>query len=238
MNDLSDPTRSADTVVRVWIWRISIHARRRASALRVVRFIGSLRLLWRLAWDHGPCRPPLALAYKAVNTLDSMVGYKNDKYLRFGWASARFDDLVNWLPARLTGLLMVLAAPLFLRLQPLDLQAQPVRLEGLALGPQALHAGEQLLELARHVLDPGDLVRPPPVVGQARRRQAPLVAHVGIEIDRLIGVGEVLRLRVHGRVAGKVLRQKVPVRSAPPRNARGRVHADGSADRTGLQIGR
>jgi adenosylcobinamide-phosphate synthase len=56
--------------------------------------------------------PVLACAYKAVNTLDSMVGYKNEQYLRFGWASARLDDLVNWLPARLTGLLMVLAAPL------------------------------------------------------------------------------------------------------------------------------
>lgn len=55
---------------------------------------------------------PLALAYKAVNTLDSMVGYKNERYLRFGWASARFDDLVNLLPARITGLLMVLSAPL------------------------------------------------------------------------------------------------------------------------------
>jgi adenosylcobinamide-phosphate synthase len=56
--------------------------------------------------------PVLGLAYKAVNTLDSMVGYKNDRYLEFGWASARCDDLVNLLPARLTGLLMVLAAPL------------------------------------------------------------------------------------------------------------------------------
>ena len=55
---------------------------------------------------------PLAVAYKAINTLDSMVGYKNKRYLRFGWASARCDDLVNWLPARLTGMLMVLAAPL------------------------------------------------------------------------------------------------------------------------------
>jgi adenosylcobinamide-phosphate synthase len=56
--------------------------------------------------------PALAIAYKSVNTLDSMVGYKNDRYLDFGWASARFDDLANYLPARLTGLLMVLAAPL------------------------------------------------------------------------------------------------------------------------------
>uniref|UniRef100_A0A831XFG0 Cobalamin biosynthesis protein CobD n=1 Tax=Geobacter metallireducens TaxID=28232 RepID=A0A831XFG0_GEOME len=55
---------------------------------------------------------PLALAYKAVNTLDSMVGYRNERYLRFGWASARFDDLANLVPARLTGLLMALAAPL------------------------------------------------------------------------------------------------------------------------------
>ncbi|TGU75133.1 cobalamin biosynthesis protein CobD [Geomonas terrae] len=56
--------------------------------------------------------PALAIAYKAVNTLDSMVGYKNERYLEFGWASARFDDLANFIPARLTGLLMVLAAPL------------------------------------------------------------------------------------------------------------------------------
>jgi len=56
--------------------------------------------------------PALGLAYKAVNTLDSMVGYKNERYLLFGRAPARFDDLVNWLPARLTGLLMVVTAPL------------------------------------------------------------------------------------------------------------------------------
>jgi len=53
---------------------------------------------------------PLALAYKAVNTLDSMVGYKNDRYLQFGWASARLDDLANYIPARVAGLLMPLSA--------------------------------------------------------------------------------------------------------------------------------
>jgi len=55
---------------------------------------------------------PLGLTYKAVNTLDSMVGYKNERYRLFGWAAARFDDLVNLVPARLTGILMVMAAPL------------------------------------------------------------------------------------------------------------------------------
>ncbi len=44
---------------------------------------------------------PLALAYKAVSTMDSLFGYKNEKYIDFGWASARLDDLANWLPARL-----------------------------------------------------------------------------------------------------------------------------------------
>lgn len=57
--------------------------------------------------------PALALAYKAVNTLDSMVGYKNERYLHFGSASARFDDIVNFIPARLTGFLMAVVAPMF-----------------------------------------------------------------------------------------------------------------------------
>ncbi|MDX1466591.1 MAG: adenosylcobinamide-phosphate synthase CbiB [Halomonas sp.] len=53
---------------------------------------------------------PLALAYKAANTLDSMVGYKSPRYLDFGRAAARFDDAVNWLPARLTALALWLSA--------------------------------------------------------------------------------------------------------------------------------
>ena len=53
---------------------------------------------------------PLAMAYRAVNTLDSMVGYKNEKYLHLGWASARLDDWANWIPARLTALLLIMGA--------------------------------------------------------------------------------------------------------------------------------
>jgi adenosylcobinamide-phosphate synthase len=53
---------------------------------------------------------PLALAFKAASTLDSMVGYKNDRYRHFGWASARLDDLWNYLPARITALLIVLVS--------------------------------------------------------------------------------------------------------------------------------
>ncbi|BAH42221.1 cobalamin biosynthesis protein [Brevibacillus brevis NBRC 100599] len=53
---------------------------------------------------------PLAMAYRAANTLDSMVGYKNEKYLNLGWASARIDDVLNYIPARLTALLLVTAS--------------------------------------------------------------------------------------------------------------------------------
>ncbi|MBI5602791.1 MAG: cobalamin biosynthesis protein CobD [Deltaproteobacteria bacterium] len=53
---------------------------------------------------------PLAMAFKTVSTLDSMVGYKDSRYLHFGWASARMDDLFNFIPARITGLLICLLA--------------------------------------------------------------------------------------------------------------------------------
>ena len=48
---------------------------------------------------------PGIVFYKAINTLDSMVGYKNDKFLNFGWFSANLDDFVNWVPARLSSIL-------------------------------------------------------------------------------------------------------------------------------------
>lgn len=55
---------------------------------------------------------PLALCYKAINTMDSMVGYKNQRYLHFGRAAARLDDAANFLPSRLAALFWILAAAL------------------------------------------------------------------------------------------------------------------------------
>ena len=53
---------------------------------------------------------PLGVFYKAINTMDSMIGYKNRRYLYFGRAAAVLDDIANYIPARIAGLLIVLTA--------------------------------------------------------------------------------------------------------------------------------
>lgn len=65
-------------------------------------FLGSLVVV-----DGVSLALPLAMGYKAVNTLDSMVGYKNDRYIDFGMVSAKIDDLFNLIPARISGLIII-----------------------------------------------------------------------------------------------------------------------------------
>ncbi|MFP7296526.1 adenosylcobinamide-phosphate synthase CbiB [Neobacillus niacini] len=60
---------------------------------------------------------PLAMVYRAANTCDSMVGYMNDRYKDFGWASAKWDDVMNWIPSRITGILMLIGTKP-LRIEP------------------------------------------------------------------------------------------------------------------------
>jgi adenosylcobinamide-phosphate synthase len=63
------------------------------------------------AWWAAIAGAPGAFAYRAVNTMDSMVGYRNDRYLRYGWASARLDDIAAYGPARLTAVLVAVVRP-------------------------------------------------------------------------------------------------------------------------------
>ncbi|OBH07136.1 adenosylcobinamide-phosphate synthase [Mycobacterium sp. E2699] len=63
-------------------------------------------LLWAAAGGA-----PAVLAYRAINTLDSMIGHRSPRYLRFGWAAARLDDTANYVAARATAALVVLCAP-------------------------------------------------------------------------------------------------------------------------------
>ncbi len=58
------------------------------------------------------CGVPAVLAYRAINTLDSMIGHRSPRYARFGWAAARLDDLANYVAARATAVLVVMCAPL------------------------------------------------------------------------------------------------------------------------------
>ncbi|MBK1644566.1 cobalamin biosynthesis protein CobD [Thiocapsa imhoffii] len=74
---------------------------------------GVLTPLWALCLFGLPG----LILVKAVSTLDSMVGYQNERYARFGWAAARSDDLVHWLPARLS-VPLIAAAAAILRLHP------------------------------------------------------------------------------------------------------------------------
>ncbi|MBI4684415.1 MAG: cobalamin biosynthesis protein CobD [Nitrospirae bacterium] len=58
---------------------------------------------------------PLAMTYKAINAMDSLLGYKNERYRYFGWAAARLDDIANYIPARITGILIVVSSGVVFR---------------------------------------------------------------------------------------------------------------------------
>jgi len=120
---------------------------------------------------------PGLMAYKAVNTADSMIGHKTERYLHFGWASARFDDLLNLVPSRLSGLLFVVAAVALPGGDPKEavramLRDAPQHKSPSAGWPEAALAGALGLALAGPRRYHGELVRDA-WMGQGRAQCTP-----------------------------------------------------------------
>ena len=112
---------------------------------------------------------PGALAYRAINTMDAMVGHRNERYGRFGWAAARLDDLANYLPARIFAALVAVVAPERARavLQAVrkDAPAHPSPNAGVAEAAMAAALGRQLGGPLRY----GSTVENRPLVGTGPR---------------------------------------------------------------------
>jgi adenosylcobinamide-phosphate synthase len=109
---------------------------------------------------------PGVVAYRLANTLDAMWGYKTDRYLRFGWAAARLDDLLNWIPARLTAFTYVLLGNA--RVAWHSWQSQAANWESPNAGPvMAAGAGALTVKLGGPAIYHGCLeIRPP--LGEGR----------------------------------------------------------------------
>ena len=150
---------------------------------------------------------PLGFLYKAVNTLDSMVGYRNETYRYFGTASAKLDDALNWLPSRICAVLMICAAWLlrldarnawriFRRDRSKHLSPNSAQTESVAAGALGIRLGGTHLYFGKPLEKP--------TIGDARRPARPediLTANrlmIGTSILSALGFGAVRFLIVFG----------------------------------------
>ncbi|GGF02646.1 cobalamin biosynthesis protein CobD [Aliidongia dinghuensis] len=141
---------------------------------------------------------PGLIVYKTVNTLDSMIGHKTPRHIAFGWASARFDDLLNLVPARLSGLLVGAAALFVPRGTPVRALRTMLRDAGKhrspnAGWPEAAMAGALDLALAgprRY----GDIVVTDPWMGDGRARATVADMAAALRVFRVACLLEVLAL--------------------------------------------
>jgi adenosylcobinamide-phosphate synthase len=150
-----------------------------------------------------------ALGYRAANTLDSMVGHHSPRYERFGWASARLDDALGWVPARVTASLVALVRPTragaVLRTVRRDASAHPSPNAGVAEAAFAAALGVRLGGTNRY----GDRVEerpalgagPPPARADIRRAVA-LSRDVSLALAALLAVAARSPLRRPCRLAG------------------------------------
>lgn len=139
---------------------------------------------------------PAAVAYKAINTLDSMFGYKNERYLYFGRASARLDDVANFLPARLAAVLVTLGAFLLglswknaIKVVLRDARSQPSPNAGF---PEAAYAGALGIRLGGPNVYGGRCV-PKAFIGDAKR---PLTIDLQPMVRRLLYITSIIAVAV------------------------------------------
>ena len=117
---------------------------------------------------------PGILAYKMLNTADSMIGHKNERYLHFGWASARLDDLANWPAARLSSLLIAAAAwarqgvPAARRSLSVSLRDSGLHRSPNSGWPEAAMAGALDIQLTGPRIYGGERVSEPMINGSGR----------------------------------------------------------------------
>lgn len=142
-------------------------------------------ILWTLV-----AGAPGALAYRAVNTMDAMVGHRSDRYERFGWSSARLDDIANWVPARLFA--GAVAAAAWGRRSPIaravrsDAPAHPSPNAGVAEAAVAAALGVELGGTLRY----GERVEHRPLLGTGPRPDAATIQSTNQLVDRtLIALG-------------------------------------------------
>jgi adenosylcobinamide-phosphate synthase len=113
-----------------------------------------------------------ALGYRAVNTMDAMVGHHSRRYEHYGWASARLDDLANWIPARLTAALVLLVRPLAAKevVLAVTTQAKEHPSPNAGVSEAAFAAALGLTLGGRNVY--GERVEHRPLLGRGRRTEA------------------------------------------------------------------
>ena len=159
---------------------------------------------------------PGALAYRAVNTLDAMVGHHSERYERFGWASARLDDVVKWVPARVTAGLVALVRPWraweVLRIVRRDAPPHPSPNSGVAEAAFAAALGVRLGGINRY----GDRVEDRGTLGDGRPAEA---ADIGASVRLLrdVRIAAVALLLTPTVVRGAVRARSKRGRGGDPR---------------------
>ena len=148
---------------------------------------------------------PGALAYRAVNTLDAMVGHRSARYRRYGWASAKLDDMAGWAPARATAILVAAVRPRSAlavgRAVARDAPAHPSPNAGVAEAAFAVALGLRLGGENRY----GERVEVRPPLGRGRPAEA---ADIARAVRPATDVGTALAVALG--VAGAARRRRVP----------------------------